>query len=161
MAEPALNSPGVVPLVGKSVAAGVAQHVRVGLQLQAGTGGSPLDHSGEAGRGERRPAVADEDEGRRRTFALEPAQIGQSKTMGGTTIFRAPRHAAQGIGLGSPLRRARADGTTPYSRSDGAIRDSDEDELTMVIARAIQASAHPGRRECNRVSRNERIARAR
>ena len=35
MAEPSLDRPGVVTLVGKGVAAGVAQHVRVGLELEA------------------------------------------------------------------------------------------------------------------------------
>jgi hypothetical protein len=57
----------------------------------AGAGSGTLDHSGEAGRRERR-------------FPLEPAHFGQSKTIGGTTIIRFPRHAVQGIGLGSPLR---------------------------------------------------------
>jgi hypothetical protein len=51
MAEPSLNSPGVVPLVGEGVAAGVPQHVRVGLELQASASGG-------------RPALADEDKGR-------------------------------------------------------------------------------------------------
>jgi hypothetical protein len=41
MAEPALDRQGVVPLVGEGVAAGVAQHVRVRLELQAGGGGRP------------------------------------------------------------------------------------------------------------------------
>jgi hypothetical protein len=50
-----------VPLVGERVAAGVAQHVRVGLELQASGRRGALDHPGEAGRGERRSALADED----------------------------------------------------------------------------------------------------
>jgi hypothetical protein len=74
MAEPALDRPGVVPLVGEGVAAGVPQHVRVGLELKAGASGRSLDHPGEAGRGERRAALADEDEGRRRGLAMQPAQ---------------------------------------------------------------------------------------
>jgi hypothetical protein len=49
MAEPALDRPGVVPLIGKGVAAGVPQHVRVRLELQAGADGGALDHPGEAG----------------------------------------------------------------------------------------------------------------
>jgi hypothetical protein len=53
MAEPALYRPGVVPLVGERVAAGVPQHVRVGLELQPGDGRRPLGHAREAGRGER------------------------------------------------------------------------------------------------------------
>jgi hypothetical protein len=73
MAEPPLNSPGVVPLVGEGVPVGVAQHVRVCLELQAGASGSALDHAGEAGRRERRTALADEHEGRRRALAMERA----------------------------------------------------------------------------------------
>jgi hypothetical protein len=41
----------------------MAQHVRVGLDLKTGAGSRALDHAGEAGRGERRSALADEDEG--------------------------------------------------------------------------------------------------
>jgi hypothetical protein len=40
MSEPALDRPGVVPLVGEGVAAGVAEHVRVRLELQAAAGSS-------------------------------------------------------------------------------------------------------------------------
>jgi hypothetical protein len=36
----------------------------VRLVLQAGASRGALDHSGEAGRGERRASLADEDEGR-------------------------------------------------------------------------------------------------
>jgi hypothetical protein len=46
MAEPALGRPGVVAFVGEGVAAGMAQHVRVGLELQLGDGGCPLDSDG-------------------------------------------------------------------------------------------------------------------
>jgi hypothetical protein len=66
--------PGVVPLVGQRVAAGMAQHVRVRFDLQAGAGGRALDRPGEAGRGEGRSPLADENEGRRRALPLEPAQ---------------------------------------------------------------------------------------
>ena len=62
MTEPALDSLAVVALVGEGAAAGVAQHVGVGFQLQTSAGGGALDHPGEAGRGERRSALADEDE---------------------------------------------------------------------------------------------------
>ncbi len=49
MAEPILNCPRVVPFICQRIAAGMAQHVRVGLQFEAEapTGGT-LDHSGEA-----------------------------------------------------------------------------------------------------------------
>jgi hypothetical protein len=72
--KPALNRPRVVPLVGESVSAGVAQHMRVRLELQAGGSGGALNHAGKAGRRERGSPLADEDEGRRRALALEPAQ---------------------------------------------------------------------------------------
>jgi hypothetical protein len=41
MAKPALDCPGVVALGGERVAAGVPQHVGVGLELHAGAGGPP------------------------------------------------------------------------------------------------------------------------
>jgi hypothetical protein len=61
MAEPSLDCPGVVPLVGERVPAGMAEHVRVRLQLEAGGTRCPLDHPSEAGRGERRSPLTDKD----------------------------------------------------------------------------------------------------
>jgi hypothetical protein len=46
-AEPALDRPGVVALVGERIAAGVPQQLRVGLELQAGGGRVAFDHPGE------------------------------------------------------------------------------------------------------------------
>jgi hypothetical protein len=74
MAEPSLDCPSVVPLVGEGVATGVAEHVRVRLQFEARRSSHPLDHPGKAGRGERRSPLADEDKRRRLAFPLEPAQ---------------------------------------------------------------------------------------
>jgi hypothetical protein len=68
------HRPGVVTLVGEGVAAGVAQHVGGRLDLQIGAGRRPLDHPGKAGCRKWRPALADEDEGRRRTLALQSAE---------------------------------------------------------------------------------------
>ena len=68
------DRPGVVALIGEGVAAGVAEHVRMCLELEAGAGGGALDHPGKAGGRERGSALADEDEGRRRALPLEPAQ---------------------------------------------------------------------------------------
>jgi hypothetical protein len=48
MAEPALDCPGVVALVGEGVAAGVAEHVRMRLEFEAGPVRRPLAHAGEA-----------------------------------------------------------------------------------------------------------------
>jgi hypothetical protein len=52
-----------VALVGKGVTASVAQHVRVGLEFEAGGSGDALDHPGKAGGRESGAALADEDEG--------------------------------------------------------------------------------------------------
>jgi hypothetical protein len=38
MAQPTLDRPGVVTLVGEGMAAGVAKHVRMRLQLETGAG---------------------------------------------------------------------------------------------------------------------------
>src|SRR3979490_1307327 len=64
VAEPSLDCPGVVALVGECVAAGMAQHVRMRLQFEARGQGGPLDHPGKAGGRERGAPLADEDEGR-------------------------------------------------------------------------------------------------
>jgi hypothetical protein len=48
--------------------------MRVCLQLKAPAGGGALDHPGEACRGERRTALADEHERRRGALALQLAQ---------------------------------------------------------------------------------------
>jgi hypothetical protein len=73
MVKPSLDRPGVVPLVGQRIAAGVAKHVRVSLQFQAETtSGGPLDHPSKARGREWRAALADEDEWRRRALALQP-----------------------------------------------------------------------------------------
>jgi hypothetical protein len=63
MPEPPLDRPGVVALVGQRVAAGVAQLVRVCLELQAGAGSDAPDRAGEVARGEERLSLADKDEG--------------------------------------------------------------------------------------------------
>jgi hypothetical protein len=45
MPQPSLDCPCVAPLIGKDVAAGVAEHVRVSFQIWAETTASrPLDH---------------------------------------------------------------------------------------------------------------------
>jgi hypothetical protein len=56
----------VVAGVGEDEAAGVAQHVGMRFEIEAGLDAGPLDHLGEAGSGERRAAFADEKEGRPR-----------------------------------------------------------------------------------------------
>ena len=58
-----LQCPGVVPLVGQRVAAGVPQHVRVRLERQLGLPARPFDHAGEASRTKRCPAFRGKYEG--------------------------------------------------------------------------------------------------
>jgi hypothetical protein len=48
VAEVRLQRSGVMPLVGKSETAGMAQHVRMGLEAQTPFASSALDHAGEA-----------------------------------------------------------------------------------------------------------------
>ena len=74
MTESSLDRPGVVTLVGERVAAGVPEHVRMGLQFEASADRGGLDHPGKARGRERRTTLADEDEGRRRTFTLQAPQ---------------------------------------------------------------------------------------
>jgi hypothetical protein len=55
VAEPSLDRPCAVALVGERVAAGVTEHVRMRLELEAGAGGGTLDHSGKGRRREGEP----------------------------------------------------------------------------------------------------------
>ena len=72
MAEPSLDRPGVMPLVGEGLAAGVTKHVRMRLQFETKPSACrPLNHPRKAGSRERRAALADEDERRRRALALQ------------------------------------------------------------------------------------------
>jgi hypothetical protein len=52
-----LQGAGIVTGIGEPEAAGVAKHVGVRLEIEAGFGTGPLDHLCEAGRGERRAAL--------------------------------------------------------------------------------------------------------
>ena len=65
-------------LVGKCVAAGVAQHVRMHLEVEPGRRAGALHHAGKARGGEWRAALRREHERRRwLLLALEPAQGAQ------------------------------------------------------------------------------------
>ena len=64
MAEVRLQRPGVGALVRQRVARGMAQHVRMHLEGHLGLDPGALDHLLQAGHGEGRAPLADEDEGR-------------------------------------------------------------------------------------------------
>ena len=64
MAEIRLQRPRVGAFVRQRVARGMAQHVRMHLEGHLGLDPGPLDHLLQAGHGEGRPPLADEDEGR-------------------------------------------------------------------------------------------------
>jgi hypothetical protein len=66
MAQVSLQGSGVVPLVGERVAAGMAQHVRMGLEAETRLDPSPFDHAGKANGAEGRSALRREHEGRLR-----------------------------------------------------------------------------------------------
>ncbi len=55
MTESPLDRPGVVTLVGERVAAGVPEHVRMGLQFEASADRGGLDHPGKARGRDSRP----------------------------------------------------------------------------------------------------------
>src|SRR3954464_7212701 len=63
MAEPLLNSTGVVPIMSKLKAASVAQHVRVDREGELGRHADARELLAEAGRGHRRQALGGEDVG--------------------------------------------------------------------------------------------------
>jgi hypothetical protein len=75
VAEVSLQGSGVVPLVGERVAAGMAQHVRMGLKAKTRLAPSPLDHAGEACGAEWCSTFRSEDERRLRLLlALKAPQ---------------------------------------------------------------------------------------
>src|SRR5664279_6582303 len=64
VAEVSLQGPRIMPHVRQSVAAGVAEHVRVRLEGQLGLPARPFDHAGEASRTKRCPSFRCEHKGR-------------------------------------------------------------------------------------------------
>ena len=64
MSEVVLQGAGVRPLVGQRIAAGVSEHVRVGLKGKPRLGARAIEHAGEACGGELRIALRCEHEGR-------------------------------------------------------------------------------------------------
>ena len=58
-----LQGSSIMPFVGQCVAAGMAQHVRVGLEAQPCLSPSSPDHAGETCGAKRRPALRREHEG--------------------------------------------------------------------------------------------------
>ena len=62
--EVCLQSSRIVPLAGERGAAGVAKHVRVGLEAQTRLNASTLNHAGEASGTKGRSTLRSEDEGR-------------------------------------------------------------------------------------------------
>ncbi len=83
-----LQRPGVRAVVRQLVAAGMAKHVRMRLQLDASADGRALDHPGEASGRERRTALADEDEGRWHALALQASQGPQLVAEQGMRLVR-------------------------------------------------------------------------
>jgi hypothetical protein len=59
-----LQGSSIMPFVGQCVAAGMAEHVRMGLKAQLGLAASPLDHAGEPCGAKGRTTLRREDEGR-------------------------------------------------------------------------------------------------
>ena len=75
MAEIGLQGARIVPLVGQRVAAGVPEHVGVGLEAKLGLSARPLDHAGEASGAEGRSSLQVNTNGRLGLLlALEPPQ---------------------------------------------------------------------------------------
>lgn len=68
------QSPCVMAGIREGEAAGMAEHVRVHLEVEAGRGAGALDHLGEAGGGEGGAALAGKEERRLRAFALQFAE---------------------------------------------------------------------------------------
>jgi hypothetical protein len=102
MPEPSLDRPGVVPLVGECVAAGMPQHVWVGLELQPGASAARSIIRAK-------PAVVNRD----------PRSL--TKTNGDVALSRCSRRSARssspwiGWVLGVPFLTGRTCSTAPLS----------------------------------------------
>ena len=77
MAEPALDRPGVVPLVREGIAASVPQHMRVFLDLQTAGGRGALEHPAEPGLVNGEPRSLTKTKGDDGAFPLTPSQCSQ------------------------------------------------------------------------------------
>src|SRR5664279_5170315 len=69
-----LDCPRILPVVGQFVSGGVAQHMWVNLERDAGLAPSPFDDLTYCINGERSLALADKHVGRARVVPLQPAQ---------------------------------------------------------------------------------------
>ena len=97
MAEVVLDQPGVRALVGQGVAAGVAQHVRIGGQGQPGPFAVLADRQPRGLAAQRPASLADEKGVRRRVHRLPLRQ----PRLDGAHFFRAQR-----VGRGQPFLQA-------------------------------------------------------
>ena len=77
MSQIALNRAGIDTIVGQLIAAGVTQHARVDLHVEARSRGRALHHRLEASRRKRCPALAQKDEERSRRLPFKSAQGAQ------------------------------------------------------------------------------------
>src|ERR1035437_2017604 len=73
VSEIMLDCAGVVAIVGELVAAGMAQHVRMNLEREAGLDAQPCDHPTKAADGERRTTLGQEHVARLWRLVFEPA----------------------------------------------------------------------------------------
>ena len=75
----------------------------------------------------------------KRALALEPAEIGQPKITGGTTICRFPAHAEQAIASGSLSLIVVAVDGREMGRAGGMVSNSSTDKaiVAMIIACAV------------------------
>jgi hypothetical protein len=148
MAEPPSDCPSVVPFVGECITAGVAKHVRVSLQFESEPpAGCPLDHLGKASGRERSAALADEDEGRRRAFAL---QVLAGAELG--VWWPRRRNCPDGTFIGRP---AKSDGSQILSRGLACVwigKNLKGDLLSLV------EPLHPGAVHCAGVHEDVRAA---
>ncbi len=141
MAEPSLDCPGVVTLVGECVATGVAEHVRVRLQLGSRGARCPFNHPGKAGRRERRSPFAYKHTRRGFALALKPAQ--------GPELVAAQGVGAESAVLGATVRlrmipRGPGDRGDVWNPDDRAMsRQSPRSLWRMLPPLAQNTSATP------------------
>ena len=117
MAEVRLQRPRVGALVGQRVARGMAQHVRMDLEGHLGLDPGALDHLLQAGHGEGRAPLADEDEGRLGLALQHPQRpqfVAQQRMGAGCPALGPAQMQGGGLKLHvGPLKLAQLDARRP------------------------------------------------
>ena len=151
MAEVVLEAPGVVAVVRQLVAAGVAQHVRMHREGDAGRLADGRQHLADGGGGEGGAALGQEDVRRERGLAAELAQgpqlVAAHRVGAGDAVLAAADVERGGLQVelfpleGAQLRHAQAVAVAHQDQGGVAVA------VAVPVAGDLHQLGHLGRRE--------------